>query len=448
MEEEEPRTPPRSSRKVAANNLSNNDHESPSSVVDGKDEKGRDRAITPNPEPPASGDRYYLRSANTPASRNNAIATELTPSKSRAEASVTTGMASAQVLSSQLANITTHLDIASNPWTSFLRDPDAIIDEMVFIRASEWHMRARKSRTMAEHLHRSFATPTGEIIFYDGFETTWFIPTDTRKACPPERAVEQRDLEYRRLILHNLLVNPLYVQLSSAVWAKVYAEVKHDCTDMWDGTLNATSFPLALKRWEDVRGAICGLQLLDMMTETRIRRCRVLLPGYLRIKVVDLCSTGTFILSERHIPNNVDLGALVFHLDMWDPAESQENEKLISLVRQRVQTVVDSAQILRDDILKQGRKIRAQLQRSFYNVGETKSERHIWSFRFPRAGQSVCSEEPKRQDLLNWRRLVDDAQMEKLRQGMQAGKCAHLVRVRISMNLLFVFLIVDFHPRY
>ena len=331
------------------------------------DEDSKQSVAIPLQDPATPDGRYFLRSGNTSARRRKiGLRNSTTPSNAVGgpPAPILT-MARTQQLSAQLAGVTSRRSTtaaAAKELGLAMSDPSSIVDEIVMLKAAEWHLRARRARSPAECLDRSFVTPKNELVIYDGFRTTWFIPVDTDLPCPPEKAHEQTRLYQRRAQIRSYLDHPSCSQVTRDMWRLLEKEAEEECADDWDGTVNA---PLATtaKRWIDVRKTLTGTQLIDMITRKRLREFQVLLPGYFMINIVYMTAEGQFTMMEQHIPYDIGLDAFLPRLDMWDPPGSLHNEQVISIARFKTATLLDSAQGSSGELRKDTKRVCTHLFR-------------------------------------------------------------------------------------
>ncbi|KAF7558688.1 hypothetical protein G7046_g5469 [Stylonectria norvegica] len=261
------------------------------------------------------------------------------------------------------------------------------------------------------------------IKVFDGFDRTWHVPMDETSPLPDSKKAAAEDLERRREALHEFTTNRNnYALLANAI-TLIEEETRTTCQNEWDGTqYELSGSPLS---WNQAKAKYDSNQMVSMIAKTRLLTSKVLPPGYCRINMVELTTSGKLIVRHVGMPSMISPESFCYRLDSMTPPDDEHSRNILEAARKKLSVVAQNGTV---EGKFKANEILRELDKPCYQIGAAGSERASWSCKLH--VKEPYSLQPGKGPgrMSTWPSIRDKGVFKAMLEGVGAGK--HLVVAR------------------
>ncbi|KAH7159910.1 hypothetical protein B0J13DRAFT_616706 [Dactylonectria estremocensis] len=318
------------------------------------------------------------------------------------------------------------------PPKSELGDPRKLKEEWILWLLDDWRARAyvvyekdQLDGTGLWNPTRKQDNPVEGLYISDGYDRTWFVPTDDKSPLPLSRQDIAESLKRR----HDAMIAASSGDDSVALFNKLRLYTEQEaatmCQNEWDRNKNEPNLPQS--SWTDVKSTLSTSVLLRMIAKTRLIDGRASLPGYYRVSVLELTTQGKLIQRRVSIPSDLDTAGVCLRLDTWFPVQGEQAQRVFKAAQKKINIGLkqgnDKGKELAQSCLK-------ALGRPQYNLD---GDGATWVFKLAARENYTLPVGKAPGRPCTWSGLIDEDALNALKEGVRSGK--HPVMIR-SWNLL------------
>ncbi|KAH7143909.1 hypothetical protein EDB81DRAFT_947932 [Dactylonectria macrodidyma] len=269
--------------------------------------------------------------------------------------------------------------------------------------------------------------PIEGLSISDGYDRTWFVPTNDQSTFPLFKKDIAESLKRRQdALVAASSGNGNTVLFNSKFRLHMEQEAEARCQNEWDRNKNDPNLPPST--WADVKSTLSTPVLLRIIAKARLIDGRALLPGYYSVNVLELSTEGKLMQRRATIPFDLDTAGVCLRLDTLFPVHGEHTRQVFEAAWKKLNIALkygkDEGKEIAQSYLK-------ALEKSQYNLD---GEGANWLFKLAARENYTLpvGKGPGRPH--TWASLIEKGALDALKEGVRSGK--HPVMIRLWKLLL------------